>query len=148
MSVGLDDFVQDLKEQIYEETREAYGEIAFQRWRNPLFVGSIKEPDGYACVRGGCGDTMEFFLKFEDDRVREASFQSAGCGSSTVCGSIAAEMAIGKKPDEIKEITGEAVIHKLGRIPKDDEHLAFLAVETLRNALEDYLTKKIESTDH
>ncbi len=148
MSVGLDDFVRDLKEQIFEETSEAYGEIAFKRWRNPLFVGSIEEPDGYACVRGGCGDTMEFFLKFEDDRVREASFQSAGCGSSTVCGSIAAEMAIGKKPDEIKEITGEAVIHKLGRIPKDDEHLAFLAVETLRNALEDYLIKKIESTDH
>lgn len=148
MSVGLDDFVQDLKEQIFEETREAYGEIAFQRWRNPLFIGPIKEPDGYACVRGGCGDTMEFFLKFEDDRVREASFQSAGCGSSTVCGSIAAEMAIGKNPDEIKELTGEAVIHKLGRIPKDDEHLAFLAVETLRNALDDYLTKKSESSDH
>jgi nitrogen fixation NifU-like protein len=148
MSDELDDFVRDLKEQIFAETREAYGEIAFQRWRNPLFIGSIMEPDGYACVRGGCGDTMEFFLKFEDDRVLEASFQTAGCGSSTVCGSIAAELAIGKKPDEIKEITGEAVIHKLGRIPKDDEHLPFLAVETLRNALDDYLTKKSESADH
>ena len=145
MNDGLAEFVRDLKEQIFEETREAYGEIAFKRWQNPLFVGSLEEPDGYACVRGGCGDTMEFFLKFEDDRVLEASFQSAGCGSSTVCGSIAAEIAIGKNPDEIKDINGEAVIHKLGRIPKDDEHLPFLAVETLQKALEDYLTKKSEA---
>jgi nitrogen fixation NifU-like protein len=142
MSDELDEFVQDLKEQIFEETREAYGEIAFKRWQDPLFVGSIENPDGYACVRGGCGDTMEFFLKFKDDRVIEPSFQSAGCGSSTVCGSFAAELAIGKNPDEIKEITGDAIIQKLGSIPKDDEHLAFLAVETLQNALEDYLTKK------
>ena len=138
----IEDFVQDLKEQIFEETKEAYGEIAFQRWLNPLFVGPIKDPDGYAGLRGACGDTMEFFLKFEDDRVLEASFQTAGCGSSTVCGSFAAEMAIGKKPDEIQKVTGETVIHRLGSIPKDDEHLAFLAVETLRNALNDYLMKK------
>ena len=142
MREEIEDFVQDLKAQMFEETKEAYGEIAFKRWLNPLFVGSIKDPDGYSCLRGVCGDTMEFFLKFKDDRVLEASFQTAGCGSSTVCGSFAAEMAIGKKPDEIQKITGEAVIHKLGSIPKDDEHLAFLAVETLRNALNDYLMKE------
>ena len=143
MSDEIEDFVQELKKQMFEETKEAYGKIAFQRWLNPLFVGPIKDPDGYACLRGVCGDTMEFFLKFKDERVLDASFQTAGCGSSTVCGSFAAEMAIGKKPDEIQKISGKAVIHKLGSIPKDDEHLAFLAVETLRNALNDYIDKKI-----
>ena len=142
MSDEIEDFVQELKKQMFEETKEAYGKIAFQRWLNPLFVGPIKDPDGYASLRGVCGDTMEFFLKFKDERVLDASFQTAGCGSSTVCGSFAAEMAIGKKPDEIQKISGEAVIRKLGSIPKDDEHLAFLAVETLRNALNDYLIKK------
>ena len=144
MSDGVEDFIQDLKEQMFEETKKAYGEIAFERWLNPVFIGPMKDPDGYACLRGGCGDTMEFFLKFEDNRVLEASFQTGGCGSSTVCGSFAAEMAVGKKPDEIKKITGEDVVHKLGNIPKDDEHLAFLAVETLQSALNDYLMKKTE----
>ena len=148
MGDGIDEFVEDLKEQIFDETKEAYGEVSFQRWKNPKFVGSMEDPDGYASVNGGCGDTMEFFLKFEDDRVLDASFQSTGCGSSTVCGSTVAEMTIGKKPDEIKDITGEAVIHKLGRIPTDDGHLPFLAVETLRSALENYLTQKDGSTDH
>ena len=84
MSDGVEDFVQDLKEQMFEETKKAYGEIAFERWLNPVFIGPMKDPDGYACLRGGCGDTMEFFLKFEDNRVLEASFQTGGCGSSTV----------------------------------------------------------------
>ena len=147
MSQGVEDFVQDLKEQIFEETKEAYGKIAFERWLNPLFIGPIKAPDGYACLRGGCGDTMELFLKFQGDRVLEASFQTEGCGSSTVCGSFAAEMAIGKKSDEIREITGEDIIKKLGNIPKDDQHLAFLAVETLQTALNDYLMKQTESAN-
>ena len=147
MEDGVEEFVHELKEQMFEETKEAYGEVSFQRWRNPLFVGPMKDPDGYASLRGVCGDTMEFFLRFEEDRVLEASFQTAGCGSSTVCGSFAAEMAIGKNPDEIQKISGEAVIKKLGRIPKEDEHLAFLAAQTLQNALNDYLTKKSDPSD-
>lgn len=81
-----DIFVQYLNKQIYEETKEAYGEIAHQRWQIPLHMGSMKDPDGYACLRGVCGDTMEIFLKFKNDRVKEASFQTDGCGASTVGG--------------------------------------------------------------
>ena len=147
MSDGVEDFVQGIKEQMFEETKESYGEIAFQRWLDPKFIGPMENPDGYACLRGGCGDTMEFFLKFEEDRVLKASFQTGGCGSSTVCGSFAAEMAIGKKSDEIKKITGQDIIKKLETIPKDDEHLAFLAVETLRSALNNYLMKDTEAAN-
>lgn len=142
MGDTLDDFVHDIKEQIYEETKEAYGEIAFQRWLNPLFKGSMKNPDGHARSVGVCGDTMEIFLQFEGDRVKEASFQANGCGSSSVCASFAAELSLGKTPDELLTISAEVIMEKLERLPKEDEHLAFLAVETLQQALNDYMTKK------
>ena len=141
MSDTLDDFVQGLQEQISEEIEEAYGEIAYQRWLNPLYKGSIKYPDGYACLRGKCQDTMEIFLKFENDQVKKAKFQTDGCGSSTICGSFAAEMAIGKKPDELLEISGKAILKRLGDFPKEGEHCAFLAAETLHEALNDYMIK-------
>ena len=96
MGHGIDDFSRKLQQQIYEETRSAYGEVAFQRWLNPRHMGVIKDPDGHACLHGRCGDTMEIFLKFNGDKVMEALFQTDGCGSSTICGSFAAEMAIGK----------------------------------------------------
>jgi len=62
MSNDLDDFVQDLQGQIYEETRAAYGDVAFERWLNPLYMGTIDNPDGYGCVTGSCGDTMQIFF--------------------------------------------------------------------------------------
>ncbi|MBW1730529.1 MAG: iron-sulfur cluster assembly scaffold protein [Deltaproteobacteria bacterium] len=142
MGNELDDFVNELQEQIYEETRNAYGELAFERWLHMRFMGSMENPDGYARVTGKCGDTMEIFLRFEDDRVKDASFLTDGCGSSAVCGSFAAEMAIGKTPDELIEITGDTILEKLGGLPKEEEHCAFLAGETLQEALSDYMIKK------
>ncbi len=142
MDNDFDDFVQELQEQIYEETRKAYGMLAFERWLNPLYMGTMDDPDGYARVTGTCGDTIEMFLKFEDERVREALYQTDGCGSSHVCGSFAAEMALGKSPDELIDITGEAILKKLGGLPKEDGHCAFLSAETLQEALSDYMIKE------
>ena len=142
MDKNLEDFVQNLKEQIYAETQEAYGEIAYGRWLNPRFKGPIKEPDGHAVLRGPCGDSMEIFLRFEDGRVKEASFQTDGCGSSTVCGSFAAEMALGKETNELLKITGEALMEKLGGLPDEDAQCAFLAAETLQGALKDYMVRQ------
>lgn len=143
MSDSLDDFVARLQDQIFEETREAYGELGFQRWRNPLYRGAMTDADGHGRITGRCGDTIELFLKFEDDRVTRATFITDGCGSSTVCGSFAAELALGKNPDELTAVTGEKILEVLGRFPKEDEHCAFLAAESLQDALDDYMHRQI-----
>lgn len=142
MANDLDDFVQDLQNQIYDETRESYGDVAFERWLHPLYMGTLENPDGFGKLTGSCGDTMQIFLKLQSNHVTEASFQTDGCGSSTVCGSFAAEMALGKTPDEILEITGDVILKKLGGLPKEEEHCAFLAGETLQEALNDYMIKQ------
>ena len=142
MGDTLDDFVNKLQGQIFEDTRREYGETVLQRWLNPLYKGTLPDPDGHAALRGRCGDKMEIFLKFEGERVREASFQTDGCGSSTACGSFAAEMALGKTPDELLEVTGEAILEKTGGLPEEESHCAFLAAETVTLALDDYMIKQ------
>ena len=142
MGDEFDDFVKDLQDQIFDETRAVYGEVAFQRWLNPLYMGAMEGPDGYGRVTGTCGDTMEIFLRFEEDKVKEATFRTDGCGSSTICGSFAAELAQGKTPDEVTEISGEAILNVLGGLPEEDRHCAFLAAETLQTALDDYMRKR------
>ena len=139
--MDLDNFVEDLQNQIYEETRAAYGDTAFQRWLNPLYMGSMDNPDGYGCVTGSCGDTIQIFLKFENGKVSHASFQTDGCGASTVCGSFAAELAIGKNPDEILDITGESILKKTDRFPEEDKHCAFLSANALQDAMNSYMIK-------
>ncbi len=139
MGDNFDAFVETLQEQIFDETKEAFGEAGFQRWRNPLYNGKLENPDAHGRITGSCGDTMEIYLKFKNDYVSEASYLTDGCGSSTVCGSFAAEMTIGKNPDELSEITGEIILQKIGKFPKEDEHCALLAAETLQEALHSYL---------
>ena len=142
MPDSLDDFIKDIQHQINEETREAYGQVAFERWLRPRYMGAMENPDGYGHVAGSCGDRMEIFLKFEEDKVKEATFRTDGCGSSLVCGSFAAELAFGKTPDEVAEISGETILKVLGGLPEEDRHCALLAAETLQAALDDYMRKQ------
>jgi len=142
MSEDFDNFARNLQAQIFEETKQAYGSVAFERWLHPKYMGKIDLADGYARVTGPCQDTMEIFLRFEDGRVAEATYQTDGCGSSAVCGSFAAEMALGRTPDELLEVSGDAILKKLGGLPKEDEHCAQLAGETLQEALGDYMKRQ------
>jgi nitrogen fixation NifU-like protein len=40
-------------------------------------------------------------LKFHEGRVIKSTYMTDGCASSNICGSFAADMAMGKCPDEI-----------------------------------------------
>ena len=144
MTDALDAFVEHLQAQIFDEARQAFGRAGFQRWRNPLYRGPLADADSHARVKGSCGDSMEIFLKFKGDRVADAAYMTDGCGSSTVCGSFAAEMAIGKTPEELTEITGEAVLQKLGHFPEEDRHCAFLAAGAVQEALNQYMRKTVK----
>jgi nitrogen fixation NifU-like protein len=142
MTDSLEDFIKEIQHQINEETREAYGQVAFERWLRPQYMGVMDHPDGYGHVSGSCGDRMEIFLRFEEDRVKEATFRTDGCGSSQVCGSFAAQLAFGKTPDELAEIAGETILKVLGGLPEEDWHCAFLAADTLQEALDDYMRRQ------
>jgi wyosine [tRNA(Phe)-imidazoG37] synthetase (radical SAM superfamily) len=76
----------------------------------------------------------------------KALFQTDGCGASAVCGSFTAELAIGKTPDELIEVTGEEILKVLGRFPKEDRHCCFLAAGTLQEALNDYMVGQTKKT--
>ncbi len=138
----LDEFLADLQERIFDDARAAYGEKGFDRWRNPQFQGTMDTPDGHARVTGECGDTVELFLKFDDDHVADASYTTNGCASSMICASFAAELAIGKTPDELTGITAESVLRAVGSLPEEDRHCARLAAETLQEALHAYMSRQ------
>jgi len=135
----LDQFVNNLQESIFDEAREACGEKGFERWRNPRRNGRMTSADSYARVTGDCGDSMEIYLKIEDHRITAASYFTDGCGSSNICGSFAAELAIGKDLDAVADIDGAAVLNAVGRLPDDDRHCADLAAAVLQEVLSQYM---------
>jgi len=89
MKNPVDNFVDKLQEQIFEETRAAYGEEVFSRWQNPKFMGRMKNASCLGRITGKCGDSMEIYLRIRNDHVEEANFFADGCGASVACGSVA-----------------------------------------------------------
>ena len=139
----FDQFVNELQEKIFDEAREAYGEKGFDRWRNPRHNGRMDTADSSARVTGDCGDSIEIFLKIENDQIQDAAYVTDGCGTSSICGSFAAELAIGKDLDAVADIDGDAVENAIGRLPDDDRHCADLAAAALQEALSRYLQRTI-----
>jgi nitrogen fixation NifU-like protein len=98
MKTLVDDGKGELRGKGLKEEEDFFSPKAYQRWMNPLYRGSIDNPDGHARLTGKCGETIEIGLKFEKEHVSQAAFMTDGCAAITVCGSFAAEMAIGKNP--------------------------------------------------
>ena len=140
----LDDFVDQLQNKINDEAIGVLGEQGFKRWQNPKYRGKLENPDAHGRITGTCGDTMEIFLKVENYSVKEVSYLTDGCGTSNVCCSFAAEMALGKTFERLPEITGESILEKLGEVPKDDQHCAFLAASAVQEAIDDYMVRHKE----
>lgn len=145
MTDNLDAFISQMQNEIYEDAKKEFGETVYNRWRNPLYMGRFDNPDAAGKVKGTCGDSMEIQFVFQDGRVEDARCYADGCAPSVVCASFAAELSIGKTPEEIMDITGETILEKTGGLPEDHEHCAFLAAETLHEAVNDFMVKSINS---
>ena len=89
----IEKFARELQEQIMEQTKKGYSQTVIDHWQNPRNFRKIENPDGYAKVKGPCGDTMEMFVKTKEETISECAFQTDGCGTTIACGSIATELA-------------------------------------------------------
>ena len=138
----FDELVRRIEAQVMAEAKNALGQKGFDRWRNPRFCGVLEDADSHARVKGVCGDTMEMFIKLHGDRVVEARYRTDGCGSSSVAGSFAAELAHGKTVEEVFDMTGADVLSAIGEFPEAEEHCAYLAVSTLQEAVNSYLVEQ------
>ena len=142
MKNPMDDFVDELQEQIFDETRKVYGEEVFNRWQNPKFMGKMTNASCVGRLTGSCGDRMEIYLRIKDDRIEEATFFTDGCGSSVACGSMVTELVTGKDLDDAAQISGDTVLGALGVLPEEEQHCAYLAAEALQAAIHEWMLKK------
>jgi nitrogen fixation NifU-like protein len=133
-----------LQDMIVADARKIYSETVINHAMNPRNVGDIPDADGFARVTGSCGDTMEIWLKVNNDTVGQATFFTDGCGTTIASGSMVTEIARGKSIIEAGKITQRDVLDALGGLPEESEHCALLAVNTLQAAIRDYMAMKRE----
>jgi nitrogen fixation NifU-like protein len=129
----------DIQELILEEARKDFSEITIDLFMNPRNLGPMEEADGFGKVTGPCGDTMSIWIKVQDGTIVDASFTTDGCGTSIASASMVTVMAKGRTVQEADRIGQQDVLAALGGLPKENEHCALLASNTLKEAIKDYL---------
>lgn len=105
----------------------------------PVNFGPLRGANANGRVTGPCGDTMEFWLDIEGDRIQRATFTTDGCMHSIWCGSAAAALAEGLDLTSALALTPEQVLGEAGSIPEESRHCALLAVRTLISAIDQFM---------
>jgi nitrogen fixation NifU-like protein len=141
LSSDFEAHLNELQEKIYDQTLESFGPEVLKRWKEPMYMGRMENAHSKSRLTGSCGDSVEIYLKFENDKICEALFFSDGCGPSVVCGSVACELALGMDIENAASVTGQDILKVLQGLPEDKEHCAFLAAQALQEAVHDYMRK-------
>jgi len=135
MSADFDNAINEIQASITEDARKLYSEKVIERWLCPTCMGELENPQGYGAVRGPCGDTIKIFLRIHDERITDARFVTDGCATTLAAGSMACELVIGKNITDAFAVNKEVILENLGGLPEENTHCAFLASNTLKEAL-------------
>jgi len=103
---------------------------------------SMRDADGHGRKTGDCGDTVEFFLAMQEDRIKTISYSINGCINTNACANAVIDLLEGQSLDEAWRLDPEDVADYLESLPADHFHCAELAVGALYLALADVREKQ------
>jgi nitrogen fixation NifU-like protein len=101
----------------------------------------MNDPTASSYLKGPCGDSMEFYLVIENNKITDIKYYTDGCGATRACAAMVAHLAYGKNVKEALSISSGEVIKRLKGLPEDHLHCTILSVSTLYRAIADYLLK-------
>jgi nitrogen fixation NifU-like protein len=109
---------------------------------DPKFFGMMNDPTASSYLTGPCGDSMEFYLVIEDNKIIDIKYFTEGCVATKACAAMVAHLAYGNSIEKALAISAGDIIKRLKGLPDDHLHCSILAVSTLYRAIADYLLKK------
>lgn len=118
-------------------------EKVLEHYRHPRNVGKIDNADLIGEAGSlACGDSLKLYIKLDGSVIKDAKFQTFGCGSAVASSSILTEMIIGKTLEEAKKITNKDIADELGGLPQEKMHCSVMGQEALEDALKKYYGKE------
>ena len=139
---SLENMVKKIQKKIEHDEEKTYSKVAIREYRNPINFGVLKHPDAVGVIKGSCGDTMKITLKIVNGKIQDARFWTDGCGATLACGNMLTKIIIEKTLQEANKVNSKRLLDALDGLPKEHDHCALLAVNTLHEAINNYENQK------
>ncbi|KAB0667722.1 iron-sulfur cluster assembly scaffold protein [Oryzomonas japonica] len=126
---------------------ELYSAKVLDHVNNPRNVGSLEDAD--VVVQAGdpnCGDALVFFIKIENDMIRDIKFLIKGCGAAIATSSIATELVMRKTLDEVLTLNDQKIATALDGLPEEKMHCSNMAASALHAAVQQYRSTQAGKT--
>ena len=139
---NFDKFVEKLQKEIVDKEIHDFNEHIVKLFHNPKNWGKPTNFTISHSCKGEKKDTMEFYLTIQDNMIKSANFFTDGCGATVATGSQTTILIEGKSLEYAESLKSEEIDFALNRLPDDHKHSLELAVNTLRNLIEKYKSKR------
>ncbi len=118
-----------------------YREIVLDHFSNPRNVGVLEKADGLGEARSSsCADTIEVYIRIEDERLAEIKYRTFGCAAAIAASSFASELLTGASLETALETSDAEIAEMLG-LPEFKYHAAVMVMEAMHAAVRSYLAK-------
>jgi nitrogen fixation NifU-like protein len=113
-----------------------HSERLLDHFQHPRNVGELPPPAVVVDVTNpACGDMLRLSVRFENDRVTEARFQTRGCTASIAASSALTEWLTGKSRLELRTLHAGLIEAAVGGLQPASKHAAVLCVDAVKSIL-------------
>ncbi len=90
------------------DLKDLYQEVIVDHNRSPRNFGKMENPDRVAeGFNPLCGDRLNLYLKLDNDRITDLSFDGSGCAISVASASLMTDALKGKTRDDAEKVFNE-----------------------------------------
>ena len=120
------------------EEEEIYKENILDHYRNPHNAGILTNYSfKHRELNPLCGDQIELFVRFNENKIIAVSFIGNGCAISQASASMLTDYIKGKQLDEVKNIKRDKILEMLGiKIGVVRMKCALLSLKTLLKGID------------
>lgn len=118
-----------------------YNDKILDHFDNPRNVGTMENPD--AVGKWGdpnCGDSVELYLKIENNIITDVKYQVKGCIGAISTTSVYSELIKGKHIEDAAEVNDVDILEALDNgLPEEKMHCSYLGGKALHAAIINYI---------